>query len=280
MEQENIIKASKTLVDALINFVRSSQRILYPGIAVALFIQFRYKKNLFESSVEGVPTFLFAILIGTLVYFTYKGILHRIIWWIQSKYPKYGIPQYEIHKRIFNELVKENANLNPIKRETLSENISFSQACLGQFQDEILSDKKKSKHWGFNAGSHLLYLTSTLAIGFLLHDLLLYNQKAENFYVDFISPGPTNLFIWFLLIILGLVAGVMFDRHADFKEAIQIVNNEKRYRDILQNIINIWPEAQTKSKLSFILFIFKLLVIFAIICLGFFFIGQYILKYV
>lgn len=274
MEQENILKASKTLVDALINFVRSSQRILYPGIAVALFIQFRYKKNLFESSVEGVPTFLFAILIGTLVYFTYKGILHRIIWWIQSKYPKYGIPQYEIHKRIFNELVPENSAINPIKRETLSKNISFSQACLGQFQDEVLSDKKKSKHWGFNAGSHLLYLTATLAIGFLLHDLLLYNQEPKDFYINFVNPGQLNLVIWFLLIILGLVAGVMFDRHADFKEAIQIISNKKQYEDILQNVISVWPEEPTTSTPSFPIFLVIVLFVVIFICALFFIIGQ------
>lgn len=273
MEQENIIKASKTFVDALISFIRSSQRILYPGIAVALFIQLRYKQNLFESSVEGVPTFLFAILIGTLVYFTYKGILHRIIWWIQSKYPKYGIPQFEIHKKIFKELTQNELNLNSIKKEILSDNISFSQACLGQFQEEVLTDKKQSKHWGFNAGSHLLYLTATLGIVLLLHDLLLYDLPSSEV---FTKPNMFNLLSWFIMMIIGLTAGIMFDRHADFKEAIQIVNNKKQYEDILKNAITLWPEEPTESNWSFSKSLSIVVLILICICLLFFIIGQII----
>lgn len=224
------IKASATLVKASLEAVQKSQRILYPGVAIALFLSHRYSHGVFEGfGSQQVPSLFLSILLGTLVYFAYRAIVHPIIWFFQSRTPV-GIPQQVLHRRLCKEMGLDGVIRNSVR---------FSQTCLGYFQKAHEDEIKAPSPSHYNSGSHLLYMTGTIGFCLLVHDALLFNMEKS---AHWVPPTLYDLIAWALLMLVGFAAAISYDRNADYREAIVLYQHQHKYVAILQKVKTAWPE--------------------------------------
>lgn len=213
----------------LVSRLRPLSRVLYPGLAVALFLDHRYDAPVFRGlGGESLPSIALSLLLGTLVYFTYRSLVHPVVWFFQSR-TLVGIPSRETHRRIVDSL-QRNLEGTPVR-----DSILFSQACLAQFQAEALSQERRAETAAFNSGSHILYLTATLGLLFLLHDAALLPFLGRKL------PDPPELAAWAILFVLGLVAAVIYDRIADYREVVAVWRHESGYQDIVSSALRSWP---------------------------------------
>jgi len=222
-------------IKAFFDIFKIWQRVLYPGLAVALFLYHRYDQPVFKGiGQQEVPSIFLSLLLGTLVYLTYRGIVHPVVWFFQSRSPIIGIPQQRFHKMICDTLSLKG---------TIRESLRFSQACLARFQDH-LNPQERAATWSLNSGSHLLYMTATIAMLFLLHDTFFYHKATEA--GKFVAPVSGDLLAWSLLFIVGIVAGVSYDRNTDHREAITLYQNQEVYKEIVRKASECWPDGTRK----------------------------------
>lgn len=242
MTENNISETTKSvrgLLDSLVNLIRISQRILYPGLAVALFLFHRYDIPVFKGfGPAELPSISLSLLLGTLIYFVYRGLIHPLIWFFQSKTPRIGIVAQTFHKRICEKL-----NISG----TIKDSIQFSQACLAYFQLTTLDKKTREMTWSFNSGSHILYLTATIGFLFLIHDSIFFDKATS---IHWIKPEFLEIIAWSLLLIIGILSGLSYDRNADYREAIELFKNEQIYEDLIKNIKDGWPAGGEKITIS------------------------------
>jgi len=149
-----------TLLKSVTDFIKRSQRILFPGVAVAIFLGYRHGINPFQGLGQ-IPSLFLSILVGTMVYYIYRSMVHPCAQFLQRR-SAIGIPQHQFHEKVCESRGLEGV----IKTST-----KFSQACLGVFQDTRLNAFEKANTYAYNSGSHLLYMTATLGLLLILHDL-------------------------------------------------------------------------------------------------------------
>lgn len=284
------------LFESSVSAVQRSQRILFPGAAIALFLHYRYGAPVFEGlGPRQVPSLFLSLLLGTLVYFGYKGLVHPLVWSFQRHAPVVSIPQAVFHRKACAELKIEGH---------VSRSTRFSQACLGHFQRSRLDPSERADTWGFNSGSHLLYMTATIGLAFLVHDVVFF-QRSTPPYASSISgavstttpprdtsstiqerslgaaavadwewrnPTPTNLLSWTLLLVIGLAGGMSYDRTADYREALTLYEHPHEYYGIVSNVAAHWPEGRARLGLMRVLSYFTWpgpwLLILAVILFG------------
>lgn len=224
------VAVSATVVKTGLQAIQRSQRILYPGVAIALFLNHRYGLGVFDGlGSQQVPSLFLSLLLGTLVYFSYRAIVHPIIQSFQGQ-TVVGIPQQVFHKRLCKEL-----GLTGV----ICDSLRFSQACLGYFQTAYKDEIKSPDPSHFNSGSHLLYMTGTIGSCLFLHDAFLFNLKKTTYWV---SPTPYDLVAWAILGLGGFAAAISYDRHADYREAIVLYQHEDKYKAVLEKVKTAWPE--------------------------------------
>jgi hypothetical protein len=230
-----VVESAGKAVQA-VSQLRPLTRILYPGLAVALFIHLRYSAPVFHGlGSESLPSIALSILLGTLVYFTYRALVLPIVWRIQSRTS--GILTRETHRRLVDSISHE------LRGTTVRESIFFSQACLAQFQAETLTREQKADTAAYNSGSHILYLTATLGLLFFAHDIVAPCLPVTA------EPVVGHFVAWILLFALGIAAGFVYDRNADYREAVGVWRNEDGYRKILEPVIRSWL-ADFQSRVS------------------------------
>ncbi|MBI2314325.1 MAG: hypothetical protein HYU77_17705 [Betaproteobacteria bacterium] len=161
------------------------------------------------------------------MYFTYRSLVHPIVWFFQAR-TLVGMPSRETHRRIVDAL-QPNLNGSPARDSVL-----FSQACLAQFQAEALSRERRAETAAYNSGSHILYLTATLGLLFLLHDAALLPLLGRE------TPGTPELAAWAALLVVGLVAAVIYDRIADYREVVAVWRHERQYKDVVDSALRSW----------------------------------------
>jgi hypothetical protein len=266
--------AERTALEAIVGSLKLSPRILYPGLGVAVFLKWRYDLNPFEGlSGVGIPSLAFSLLAGTLVYYTYRSLVHPAIWFVQDHMP-IGILTRRVHMSVLDEIAEtlkstprsptlqrhqEFLKKGMVKlRDQLQDSRRFSQACLYSFQRQ-LSDQERAETYAFNSGSHLLYVTATLAAFFFLHDViaagtdcvprvqlaavvdpLRYDSMLRPISQaggQLVCPTPWDLVAWFVVSIVGLAGALSYDRNADYREAVQAYLKRSTYRGILENLV-------------------------------------------
>ncbi|MGA2069244.1 MAG: hypothetical protein ABSG86_30110 [Thermoguttaceae bacterium] len=222
----------------ILSRLRPLTRILFPGVAVALFIYLRYDAPVFKGfGSDSLPSIALSLLLGTLVYFTYRALVLPVVWFLQARTP-IGMPARETHKRIVDS-INSTLHHSPVRDSVL-----FSQACLDQFQVELLTKERKAETTAYNSGSHILYLTATLGIGFLLHDL------AASLFPVINAPQGLQFLAWTLMVVLGLAAAIVYDRSADYREVIMLWRHEQQYRELLDAMIKSWMANQEHGRLK------------------------------
>jgi len=233
-EPTNIESASKAV--EFLSRLGLLNRVLYPGLAVALFLEHRYNVPGFRGfGGESLPSIAWSLLLGTLVYFMYRALVHPIVWFFQAR-TLVGMPSRETHRRITDKI------RNDLVGTPIRDSVFFSQACLAQFQAQSLSTQRRASTTAFNAGSHILYLTATLGILLLLHDTTLWPLwKHADPHND---PTKIELIAWCILFIFSLVAAVIYDRMADYREVVAVWQDEGQYQSLLETVLRSWPTGQ------------------------------------
>lgn len=233
-ESTNIESVNKTV--EFLNRLGLLNRVLYPGLAVALFLEHRYNAPVFRGfGGESLPSITLSLLLGALVYFMYRAVVHPIVWFFQAR-TLVGMPSREAHRRIVDKI------RNDLVGTPIRDSVFFSQACLAQFQTQFLSPQRRASTTTFNAGSHILYLTATIGFLLLLHDTTLWplwiHADPRN------DPTIIELIAWCILFVFGLVAAVIYDRMADYREVIAVWQNEGQYQSLLETVLRSWPTGQ------------------------------------
>ena len=165
----------------------------------------------------------FFIIFGIFIYYFYRGVFHRFVWWFQRRwYP--GIPQYQFHQAVCEDL-KINGQVK--------EEIGISQACLFLTQIQE-SERYQSVTEDFNKGSHFLYLSSFMFALSLLHDVV---------WTLVLGPSrfsPLWSVLFFVLTIVSFWVALAYDRLADFREVTFLAQHRKEYEEIVKNLYNYW----------------------------------------
>lgn len=215
-------------MDAVLKRLSDLGIILLPSAYCAIFIFWHYGNALPNISGpyglnEKSIILAVSILFGIIIYYSHRGVFHHIVWKVQKRY--YGIPQYQFHQKICDELYITG----PIKNK-----IGISQACL-YFTQISEAESYRVSTERFNRGSHILYLNSLMLFLFSLYDIF------RVFIVFFSSHGPQpeypllgifELFIAFFLFYIAL----FYDRLADYREIVFLTQRKSRYRDIVMNL--------------------------------------------
>jgi hypothetical protein len=221
-----------TKTGEFISRLRPLTRILFPGLSVALFIHYRYDAPVFKGfGSDSLPSIALSLLLGTLVYFSYRAFLLPVVWFFQAR-TTVGMPARATHQRLVDSIDPALRGF-PVRDSAL-----FSQACLAHFQVQVLTKAHKADTSAYNSGSHILYLTATLGLAFLLHDV-----AAPMFPVVNAARAP-HFIAWGLMVGLGIAAALIYDRSADYREVILLWRNEEQYREMLDAVIKSWRQNQ------------------------------------
>lgn len=260
------------VADNIARSLRLSPRILYPGAAVAVLLNHRYGINSFKGLTgESLPSLAFSLLVGALLYYFYRSILHPVIWVLQDGTP-IGIQTRRLHQAIVSTILAEDQARQPAHRRILyndnhwspPHSIRFSQACLALFQQRLPETQRAETH-AFNSGTHLLFITTTIGLAFLLHDLIVMTQMCQP--TDLLGfsatplvradPGPgvircpnaIAIAAWMALIVVGFVGGLTYDRNADYREAVAMYADESKYAEIVRRVLENWRRAEIERSL-------------------------------
>jgi len=202
---------------------------LLPAVYSGLFVYWRYQESPWSPSCWQDPaalglgfqavTVAVFVVWGVLLYFLYRGVVHRVILWVQRRWV--GLPQYEFHTRICDDLGVQG---------DIRKKIGISQACLFLTQADA-SVGYRSSTKSFNIGSHILYLSTLMFLLFSVHELLSKWLHLQH------SPFQC----WVLCIFVGLAAfsfltGLAYDRLADFREVVFLARHENEYREIVSQL--------------------------------------------
>lgn len=79
-------------------------------------------------------------------------------------------------------------------------------------------------------------------MAFLAHDIIVYSHTIQ--IEGFVKPTSYDLLAWSLLFVIGIGAGLSYDRTADHREALTLYENKQLYVQLLTKASKSWPDGQ------------------------------------
>ena len=198
-------------------------RYLYPGILLILFFWWRYgefisnSKLFFILKINATNTTqlilvfgLVSFTSGAIVYFIHRALFHPIVICIEKN--TIGIPQYEFHKSVADEL----------EAPPWAMKIKIVQGCINEVLKRKASSEDRIERWFFNSSVHFLLMTSLLCLFTFLHDILFLGIQAHLVY------------LWLVPFIFFLVVGIATDYFwADERETSFLRRYREEYKEVL-----------------------------------------------
>ncbi len=184
------------------------------------------------------------IVSGFVIYFVYRGVFHRIVWWLQRRV--YGIPQSQFHQKMCAGL----GIVGPLR-----ERIGISQACLFQLEAIKGSEQYNVGTASFNLGSHFLYLHVVVATLLFFSDgflwvanriaVIVFRQGSDWGLPSGVAGGRLVwwVFVAGLLAVLFWWLALAYDRLADYREVVFLSQHQKAYAEVLRNLSTGWPDS-------------------------------------
>jgi len=203
-------------------------RSIYPGLVLTgLLYLCPINDELISNLLDADPFIIgvFGIVMlafGILFYAFYRGILY--FWGIRHFEKLFRIPQYDFHCRIVDELAKE-LGIEDNKDKKRLRSIPTYAACESQFVSAVPDTEHKASIVIFNAFVHVLMVTASLFLFYLVFYLLLSPEKCE-WCLGCLAISSLLLF----------ASGITVDYfEADTRIAVLVSQNRKTYVEIVRN---------------------------------------------